>query len=622
MRKLSPCKIIFLACVFYGLAAISLPAQNLPFSTLVDFNGTNGQEPLGTLIQGSDGNLYGTTYAGGANGYGSIYKMTPTGTLTTIYSFCSETGCTDGANPAAALVLGSDGNFYGTTWAGGVFEPMPNPSAYGGTVFRITPAGVLTTLYNFCSESSTACYDGEEPSGTLIQGANGNLYGTTVYGGYGGVGTIFMVIPTGGIEVTLYSFCSQPGCTDGVSPGPGLTQDTNGNFYGTTQVGGANQDGTVFELTAEGGLITLYSFGGPDGVVPNSQLLPTGNGSFYGTTAGGGANGDGTLFEITTGGTLTTLHSFDGKDGQHPFGQLVQTSNGNLYGVTQNGGASFSSSSPSIANGYGSVFEMTPAGALTTVHSFDGTDGYGASGLVQADGTLYGTTSSGGPAGANNGDGTVFSLAESLPTICNGVFTAYFYTGNITVSNGDICQFSGGGVTGNVVMKGGTLVLQNASVGGNVQIQNGGTFTLGPSLTVKGNVQIQSLPDGTMANTICGAAVAGDLQIQSNATAVQIGSASGCAGNTINGNLQVQNNSVPTTIMNNTISGNLQDQSNSGSTAIVDNKVGGNLQVQSNSGSTQVSNNAVRSNLQCESNSSITGGGNTAAQKQGQCSAF
>jgi uncharacterized repeat protein (TIGR03803 family) len=218
--------------------AIALPAET--FTTLYSFCSksgcTDGSTPFSGLIQATNGDLYGTTSGGGANGnYGTVFKITPGGALTTFYSFCTESGCTDGEDPGAALVQANNGNFYGTTASGG---------AYGsGTVFKITPSGTLTTLYSFCSKSG--CTDGSNPSSALIQYANGDLYGTTSEGGANGNrGTVFK-ITLGGELTTLYSFCPKGDCADGFYPS-GLVQAINRDMYGTTQSGGAAADGTVF----------------------------------------------------------------------------------------------------------------------------------------------------------------------------------------------------------------------------------------------------------------------------------------------------------------------------------------------------------------------------------------
>jgi uncharacterized repeat protein (TIGR03803 family) len=316
---------ICLVCVFCAVAAIGSPAQT--FTTLVSFNGTDGQSPLGSLIQGLDGNFYGTTYYGptcGAFcfGNGTVFKVTPGGTLTT-HTFDGA----DGQNPDAGLVQATNGNFYGTTRNGGFGTGC---SASGcGTVFEfaVTAGGALITLDTFDRR------DGAFPSAGLVQAADGNLYGTTPWGGsgcsliYSGCGTVFKINPAGALT-TLHSFDH----TDGYQPYAGLVQATNGNFYGTTQYGGANTCfgggcGTVFEITPGGTLTTLYSFCAQtnctDGVNPYAGLVQATDGNLYGTN-GGGANGDGTIFKITAAGALTTLHSFDGTDGSHPIAGLVQ----------------------------------------------------------------------------------------------------------------------------------------------------------------------------------------------------------------------------------------------------------------------------------------------------------
>ena len=292
-------------------------------------------------MQASDGNFYGTTWGGGSNscewGCGTVYKITPEGALTTLYSFCAQPNCTDGINPYASLVQGTDGNFYGTTgWAG----------AYGyGTVFKITPAGALTTLYNFCA-AGYPCADGQLPYASLVQATDGNFYGTTYMGGAydycygpsgdGSCGTVFKVTPTG-VLTTMYSFCSQWNCQDGVQPRGGLVQASDGNFYGTTS-------GTVFKITPSGTLSTLYTFCSQldcsDGTSLWAGLVRAGDGSFYGTTRDGGANSRGTVFKITSIGTLTTLYSFCPQssciDGAYPVAPLVQATNGFFYGTASN----------------------------------------------------------------------------------------------------------------------------------------------------------------------------------------------------------------------------------------------------------------------------------------------
>jgi uncharacterized repeat protein (TIGR03803 family) len=210
----------------------------------------DGSYPQAALIQATNGDFYGTTATDKAGGLlfgGTVFKITPSGTLTTLHSFCSESGCPDGAQPVGGLVQASNGNFYGATYLGGADE--------NGTVFKITPSGTLTTLYTFNDDLPHGFY----PGGTLIQATDGNFYGTTARGGTdsgGGfyAGTVFKITLSGTLT-TLYNFCSQSDCTDGDYPVAGLVQDTNGTFYGTTYYGGANSTtcasgcGTVFSLS-------------------------------------------------------------------------------------------------------------------------------------------------------------------------------------------------------------------------------------------------------------------------------------------------------------------------------------------------------------------------------------
>jgi uncharacterized repeat protein (TIGR03803 family) len=299
----------------------------------------------------------------------TVFRVTAIGELTTLYSFCTQgfSHCTDGANPLAELVEGTDGNFYGTTQQGGINNGNCDADGPGcGTVFKITPTGVLTTLYRFCSQRD--CIDGFFPYGRLVLGADGNFYGTTSMGGernggefYGG--TVFKITPTGTLT-TIHSFCQYPNCTDGVFPTGALVQNTDGNFYGTTQLGGAiSFMGTIFKITPAGSLTTLYRFckitrSGEntlpilpyecyDGSTPIAGLTLVSDGNFYGTTYSGGfvknaqknCNGNcGTVFKITPQGQFTTLHRFKGSDGNEPVGGLLQATNGKIYGTTYLGG--------------------------------------------------------------------------------------------------------------------------------------------------------------------------------------------------------------------------------------------------------------------------------------------
>jgi uncharacterized repeat protein (TIGR03803 family) len=360
---------------------------------LYSFNAYNdGSEPEAVLVQGSDGNFYGTTYSSGAYDSGTVFKISAHGAYTHLYSF---TGTNDGWGPTAGLVQGRDGSFYGTTPYGG-----STPRQDGnGTVFKISTNGTLTTLHSF-----TGGADGGGPMGGLTQGSDGNFYGVTAGGGTNNAGIVYQITPTG-VLTSLYSFT---GGTDGANPVAGLTQGSDGNFYGTTYLGGMNNAGTVFQITPAGALTSLYSFtGGADGASPRSVLVQGSDGNFYGTTYLGGTNNAGTVFQITPAGALTSLYSFTGGAGGQPTDAgLVQGSDGNFYGTSWGG-----------TYGYGTVFQVTPTGALTSLHSFGVTIDAGEDpigGLVQgSDGSFYGTTSGGGM----RGFGTVFRLTIAPPRL-------------------------------------------------------------------------------------------------------------------------------------------------------------------------------------------------------------
>jgi uncharacterized repeat protein (TIGR03803 family) len=391
-------KLELFAIVLWLSASTFSAAQ--AFKTIALFDGVNGEYPAnGSLVQGVNGNLYGTTSSGGAENGGTVFEIAG-GKIAPLYSLCSLDSCADGFNPQAGLVQAANGNLYGTTF-GDEFNLF-------GTVFEVTPGGRLATLYTFCPQGD--CANGSEPEAGLIQAPNGNFYGTTVYGGTGNYGAVFEMTP-GGKLITVHSFTH----SDGEEPSGNLIQGSNGNFYGTTHVGGANNYGTVFEMTAAGALLTLHSFANtPSGAYPSGGLVQAANGNFYGTTSQGGANNQGTVFEITPSGRIATLYSFCAQencvDGAGPQAGLVQATDGNFYGTTQSGGA----------YGHGAIFGITAGGKFVTLHSFCAEsgcpDGWSPLGglLLASDGNLYGTTYSGGLSTCYDGCGTVFSLSLGL----------------------------------------------------------------------------------------------------------------------------------------------------------------------------------------------------------------
>ena len=365
-----------LFCVLLVCAAAPIASTAQTFTTLVSFKGPNGIFPE-SIVQGLDGNLWGTTANGGISNCGTVFKMQPKGILTRFVTF----NCTK-VNTGQGIILGTDGDFYGITFWGAGNE---------GTVFKLKPGNPLAVLANFDGTH------GSEPVGSLAEGNDGSFYGATYSGGSDDWGTVFKVTPTGTLT-TVYDF----DFTNGAQPYAGLVQGVDGNFYGTTYSGGHAGCGTVFKVSPKGALTVLHSLDcTSDGGRSIASLAPGRDGNFYGVANSGGVKNDGTVFKITPSGVFTTLYSFSGTDGQFPAGALVQSTDGNFYGTTAAGGA----------QGSGTVFRMTPAGVVTTLHSFDGTDGEGPFDLVEdTDGTLYGITGNGG----TWGNGTVFSLAVGL----------------------------------------------------------------------------------------------------------------------------------------------------------------------------------------------------------------
>jgi uncharacterized repeat protein (TIGR03803 family) len=330
-------------------------AQPLQIEVLFQFNDADYPS---SLCLGPDGNLYGTSRAGGTQGFGQVFRVATNGEFTTLVSF---DGNTNAGNPSG-LTLGADGNFYGTT------------SFFGSaSLFQVTTNGALTTM-----NSS----DGLSPSGILTLGNDGAFYGTTFGGDFVGQETIFQVT-TNGVVTTLYTFTN---AWDGF----GLIRSylalgRDGNFYGTTAAGGSDDFGTVFEMATNGIVSTLCSFvltnGGPTG----SHLTLGPDGSFYAPSVGGGSNFEGSIFRVTTNGLLTTLASFADTNGTYPRAGLTLGSDGNFYGTTSSGGSS----------NYGTVFQVTTNGELTTLVSFVGTNGSSPGELsLGSDGNFYGTTAS------------------------------------------------------------------------------------------------------------------------------------------------------------------------------------------------------------------------------------
>lgn len=262
------------ACfVFLLCAGTTIGSHAQTFTTILNFDGTNGSDSLAGLVQGTDGNFYGTTFLGGRSQFcqrcGTAFRISKMGDLIS-HNFCAQAGCTDGRNPHAALLLATDGNFYGVTSSGGANSE--------GTVFKLTPGGKFTILHSFDGA------DGASAVAPLVDGTDGNLYGTTFAGGpCGGSGCgVFFRITRSGEFTVLHTFDAS-----GIGPN-GLLQGTDGNFYGTTAAGGTHKSGTVCRISKDGTLRTLYNFcvhtTCPDGSFPASSLIQGSDGNFYGTT--------------------------------------------------------------------------------------------------------------------------------------------------------------------------------------------------------------------------------------------------------------------------------------------------------------------------------------------------
>ena len=373
-------------CLF--LSASGMANGDFSLKTIASFSGPDGSNPFAGVTVDARGNLYGTTYSGGAKNDGTVYKIAAgTGTLSTIASF----NLANGAFPYAGLTIDAHGNLYGTTFSGG-----PNSR---GTVFEIAAGtGTLKTIASFGGTN------GATPFGGVTVDARGNLYGTTYDGGAKHDGTVFEIVAGTDRLKTIASFRG----ANGASPYGGLTIDARGNLYGTTFGGGSKNDGTVFEIAAGTRTIsTIASFNGTDGAQPHAGLTLDAQGNLYGTTGIGGSHDLGTVFEIAAGTTtLKTIASFNATNGLEPLGGLTVDSHGNLYGTTSGGGAHDAGTAYEIAAG---------TRTISTIASFNGTGG-GApyAGLTpDAQGNLYGTTSGGGP----DNVGTVFELVNNSAVV-------------------------------------------------------------------------------------------------------------------------------------------------------------------------------------------------------------
>ena len=404
---------------FMLMVAAATSANAQVYTDIFNFDVTDGFSPIGVLTQGRDGNLYGTANGGTGTGeFGVVFKITPGGTETVLYNFDEGVGP---GFPSGGLTLGADGNFYGTTTYGGGSSTC---TPFGcGTIFKITQSGSLTTLYNF-----TGGTDGRYPYAPPIQSTDGNFYGVTFW-----YGTAYKLAPSG----TLTQLGPLPGGT----PAP-LLQATDGDFYAPDW-----DCDCVFKMTPKGVVTILYRFDGTHGRQPGwGGLVQGSDGTFYGTTIEGGRNGDGVAYKLTPQGAITVLHNFAdpnyANDGSAPEAGLVQATDGNFYGVTNAGGTT----------GNGVIFQITPAGVYSILYNFDGTHGATpwATPMQHTDGKIYGLTAYGGI----DSQGVVYSLDMGLGPFVSLVSTSgkvgktieilgQGFTGTTAVSfNGTAATFS------------------------------------------------------------------------------------------------------------------------------------------------------------------------------------
>ena len=343
-----------------------------------------------TVMQASDGNFYGTALDGPFGDHvPTIYKMTPSGSITGIHTF--EAG--EGSDPFTRLVQARDGALYGTG---------------GNVVFRVTLDGVLTVIHRFTGP------DGSTPNG-LIEGRDGNFYGTTQRGGDSGLGTVFRMATDGGVT-TLHAFAFG----EGILPAAGLVEGADGNFYGTTYLGGASSLGTVFKMTPDGTPTFLHHFGGGDGAALPSAVIQGRDGALYGVTFKGGLSGNGVVFRLTTSGGFSVLHDFTGfPNGANPATALVQTSDGSLYGTAEG--------SDSV------IFRIDPSGAYSIQHTFGLFEGGGLADLVHGrDGNVYGVARASLFGKVGQSRGTAFRLLN--PASCEDHLTVGYDNGTLNLS--------------------------------------------------------------------------------------------------------------------------------------------------------------------------------------------
>ena len=516
MNRLSALTPFLLAGIFLILRFTPAEAAP-PLTSLYSFSAlsttspqTNrdGARPYAGLVQGPGDSFYGSAPYGGANSDGTLFKITSAGVLTPLVEFNG----TNGANPGAIFAIGPDGDFYGSTYRGG---------AHGsGTLFKLAPDGTLTTLYSFSALNPAGFNsDGAQPEAPLVAVGGGNFFGTTVYGGTDGEGTVFKLTTDGTASgttlTTLDSFTDTGGPNPGAYPYGGLVLTNNG-LYGTTSQGGVNDTGTVYKITSVGAFTSVYSFPpvtsnkNTDGSHPYCTLVQGNDFDLYGTTSQGGANGIGTVFKVATNGTasgttLTTLVTFDTMNGAGPNAGVIVGPDGDFYGTTVSGGL----------NNTGTIYKVTSMGDLMTLYSFspvtttypymNGDGGYPIAALTLGnDKNFYGTTYSGG----TNGEGSVYRLNPPPPMgmLAGGaVLTTMATTVNLThEGSADWAHFARGRYTGYDHKASGGKITNYTAVGsGAVSVNTNDLLTCAwtdgvptASNTSKSAVQVSGIGDG------------------------------------------------------------------------------------------------------------------------------
>jgi len=407
-------QVLAVVIVIVTASAMTLHAQKFSVLYRLGSKSTDPAYPswIGLFAQGRDGNLYSTSQYGG-KGYGTVFQLTPAGKVKVLRGFAGQNA--QGGLPTGGLTLGTDGSLYGTSAGGGL--------AYG-TVFKITTSGKFTTLHNF--NGST---EGETPYAPPIQGTDGNFYGTTCEGYNQVRGVVYKMMPSGKMTI-LHTFSGRPGS---FACPLALVQGIDGDFYGTTL--GAGGGGMVFKITAHGEFTALHTFSSTDGQFATGPIIQASDGNFYGTTAKGGSNNSGTVYKMTPAGALNVLYNFKGLDGS-PFAGLLQGTDGKFYGAASRGGTGT----------VGGLFQFTSKGKYTGLHSFKFRSPTGDIPLVSlfqhTNGTFYSDTYEGGLKGCNDGCGVLYSLSMGLGPFVS--FVPSLSSGKV----GKTIQILGQGFTG------------------------------------------------------------------------------------------------------------------------------------------------------------------------------